>query len=195
LSFKKRALVHFAVSGNEVWMTTKPAGAKTFFLPFNKGTLDGGAGNPQNKEGYATQYLWEEVLNRESILNILHRYLHLKVEEVEDYQGRKSKKETMIFPRYHQLDATRKMLAHSRKYGAGQQYLIQHSAGSGKSNSIAWLAHQLSSLHGTDGKAVFNSVIVITDRTVLDDQLQETISSFEHKEGLLVNIHRKGSSK
>jgi type I restriction enzyme R subunit len=195
LSFKKRALVHFAVSGNEVWMTTKLAGAKTFFLPFNKGTLDGGAGNPQNKDGYATQYLWEEVLNHESILNILHRYMHLERKEVEDHQGKKSIKETMIFPRYHQLDATRKMLAHSRKYGAGQQYLIQHSAGSGKSNSIAWLAHQLSSLHGTDGKAVFNSVIVITDRTVLDDQLQETISSFEHKEGLLVNIHRKGSSK
>jgi len=195
LGFKKRALVHFAVSGDEVWMTTKLAGVETFFLPFNKGTLDGGAGNPQNKEGYATQYLWEEVLNRDSILNILHRYMHLKVEEIEDQQGKKSKKETMIFPRYHQLDATRKMLEHSRKHGAGQQYLIQHSAGSGKSNSIAWLAHQLSSLHGADGDAVFNSVIVITDRTVLDDQLQETISSFEHKKGLLANISRKGSSE
>jgi type I restriction enzyme R subunit len=133
LSFKKRALVHFAVSGDEVWMTTKLAGSKTFFLPFNRGTEEGGAGNPHNKEGYATQYLWDEVLSRESVLNILHRYMHLKVEEVEDHQGRKSKKETMIFPRYHQLDVTRKLLAQSRKEGAGQHYLIQHSAGSGKS--------------------------------------------------------------
>ena len=194
LSFKKRALVHFAVSGDEVWMTTKLAGKKSFFLPFNKGKADGGAGNPLNKDGYATAYLWEEVLERESILNILHRYMHLKVEEVEDHKGKKSKKETMIFPRYHQLDATRKLLAHTKKNGAGNNYLIQHSAGSGKSNSIAWLAHQLSSLHGAEGKAVFSSVIVITDRTVLDAQLQETISSFEHKQGVVVNISRKKES-
>jgi len=195
LAFKKRALVHFAVSGDEVWMTTKLAGSKTFFLPFNKGREDGSAGNPVNKDGgYATQYLWDEVLERESILNILQRYMHLQVEEVEDHRGRKGKKETMIFPRYHQLDATRKLLASSRKEGAGQHYLIQHSAGSGKSNSIAWLAHQLSSLHGDDGKAVFNSVIVITDRTVLDSQLQETISGFEHTQGVVVNISREGSS-
>ena len=194
LSFKKRALVHFAVSGSEAWMTTKLAGAKSFFLPFNRGKEDGSAGNPQNKEGYATQYLWDEVLSRESILNILHRYMHLQIEDVQDYQGKKSKKETMIFPRYHQLDATRKLLAESRKHGAGQHYLIQHSAGSGKSNSIAWLAHQLSSLHGDGGEAVFNSVIVITDRTVLDDQLQETISGFDHTQGVVVSISRKGSS-
>jgi len=195
LAFKKRALVHFAVSGDEVYMTTKLAGAKTFFLPFNKGRADGSAGNPLNKEGYATQYLWDEVLERDSILNIIQRYLHLQVEEVEDHQGKKRKKETMIFPRYHQLDATRKLLATCRKEGAGHSYLIQHSAGSGKSNSIAWLAHQLSSLHGTGGEAVFNSVIVITDRTVLDNQLQETISGIEHTKGLVVNISREGSSE
>jgi type I restriction enzyme R subunit len=195
LSFKKRALVHFAVSGDEVWMTTKLAGSKTFFLPFNRGTEEGGAGNPHNKEGYATQYLWDEVLSRESVLNILHRYMHLKVEEVEDHQGRKSKKETMIFPRYHQLDVTRKLLEQSRKEGAGQHYLIQHSAGSGKSNSIAWLAHQLSSLHSKEGQAVFDSVIVITDRTVLDAQLQETISGFDHTQGVIANISREGKSE
>ncbi|MCH9739805.1 MAG: DEAD/DEAH box helicase family protein [Epsilonproteobacteria bacterium] len=193
LEFKKRALVHFAVSGDEAWMTTKLAGAKTFFLPFNKGTKDGGAGNPVNENGYATQYLWDEVLSRDSILNILHRYMHLQVEEVEDHRGKKSKKETMIFPRYHQLDATRKLLEESKKHGAGQHYLVQHSAGSGKSNSIAWLAHQLSSLHGAKGEAVFDSVIVITDRTVLDEQLQETISGFDHTEGVVVSISCKKS--
>ena len=195
LAFKKRALVHFAVSGDEVWMTTKLAGSKTFFLPFNKGSKEGGAGNPVNENGYATQYLWDEVLTRESILNILHRYMHLQVEEVEDEQGKKSKKETMIFPRYHQLDVTRKLLKESREHGAGHNYLIQHSAGSGKSNSIAWLAHQLSSLHSEQGEAVFNSVIVITDRTVLDDQLQETISGFDHEAGVIATISREGNSE
>jgi len=120
--------------------------------------------------------------------------MHLKVEEIEDEQGKKSEKETMIFPRYHQLDVVRKLLLDSKENGSGKSYLVQHSAGSGKSNSIAWLAHQLSSLHGVDESAVFDSVIVITDRTVLDNQLQETISSFEHKEGLVVSISRKGTS-
>jgi type I restriction enzyme R subunit len=188
LTFKKRALVHFAVSGSEVWMTTKLEGTKSFFLPFNKGHQDGSAGNPHNPDGYATEYLWDEVLARDSILNILHRYLHLQVDK-------KSKKETMIFPRYHQLDVTRKLLADSRQHGSGKNYLIQHSAGSGKSNSIAWLAHQLSSLHGEDEKAVFDSVIVITDRTVLDSQLQETIGSFEHKKGLIVNVTQEAKSE
>ena len=182
LQFKKRALVHFAVSGSEAWMTTKLAGAETFFLPFNKGTKEGGAGNPHNPNGYATHYLWDEVLNRESILNIIHRYIHLQDDK-------------MIFPRYHQLDVTRKLLKESKKNGAGEHYLIQHSAGSGKSNSIAWLAHQLSSLHGIKGEAVFDSVIVITDRTVLDSQLQETILGFDHTKGVVVTISRKGSSE
>jgi len=194
LSFKKRALVHFAVSGSEVWMTTKLAGAKTFFLPFNKGHEDGRAGNPHNPNGYATSYLWEEVLNRETILNIIHRYMHLQKEEIENHNGRKSIKETMIFPRYHQLDAVRRLLADTKERGVGKSYLIQHSAGSGKSNSIAWLAHQLSSLHSKEEEALFNSIIVITDRTILDTQLQKTISSFDHQKGLIVNISREGSS-
>ena len=195
LEFKRRAIVHFAVSTDEVYMTTKLAGSKTFFLPFNKGRADGSAGNPPNPNGYATSYLWEEVLERESILNILARYVHLEVKIKENHQGKKSKSETLIFPRYHQLDVVRKLLADTKAKGAGNHYLIQHSAGSGKSNSIAWLSHQLSTLHNDEDKSVFDSVIVITDRTVLDNQLQETISSFEHKEGVVVGITREGSNE
>ena len=195
LEFKKRAIVHFAVSTDEVYMTTKLAGPKTFFLPFNKGREDGSAGNPPNPNGYATAYLWEEVLQRDSIINILARYVHLEVKNKEDHQGKKSKSETLIFPRYHQLDVVRKLLADTKTQGAGHHYLIQHSAGSGKSNSIAWLSHQLSSLHNDSEASVFNSVIVITDRTVLDNQLQETISSFEHKDGVVVGITREGSNE
>ncbi|MDP0589951.1 MAG: type I restriction endonuclease [Candidatus Endonucleobacter bathymodioli] len=195
LQFKRRSLVHFAVSNDEVYMTTKLAGPNTFFLPFNKGTVDGSQGNPPNENGYATSYLWEDVLTRHSLLNIIARYIHLEVKEKEDHKGHKSKSETLIFPRYHQLDVVRKLLADSKTNGAGKNYLIQHSAGSGKSNSIAWLAHQLSSLHSDDECAIFNSVIVITDRTVLDSQLQETIASFEHKEGVVVGISREGNNE
>ena len=193
LEFGRRAIVHFAVSTDEVYMTTKLSGADTYFLPFNKGRADGSAGNPPNPHGYATAYLWEEVLERESVLNILARYVHLEIKEKEDYQGKRSKSKTLIFPRYHQLDVVRKLLADTKTKGAGNHYLIQHSAGSGKSNSIAWLAHQLSSLHSDVEVSVFDSVIVITDRTVLDNQLQETISSFEHKDGVVVGISREGS--
>ena len=195
LEFKKRAIVHFAVSNDEVYMATKLVGKKTFFLPFNKGKADGSAGNPPNPNGYATSYLWEEILEKETLLGILSRYVHLEVKDKEDHQGRKYKAETLIFPRYHQLDVVKKLLADTKANGSGKNYLIQHSAGSGKSNSIAWLAHQLSSLHGVDGNSVFNSVIVITDRTVLDSQLQETIQSFEHKEGVIVGISREGSNE
>ncbi len=195
LEFKRRALVHFAVSTDEVYMTTKLAGSNTFFLPFNKGRQDGSAGNPPNESGYATSYLWEEVLRKDSILNILARYIHLEVKEKEDHEGKKKKSETLIFPRYHQLDVVKKLLADTKSNGAGNHYLIQHSAGSGKSNSIAWLAHQLSSLHGAQEEAIFSSIIVITDRTVLDNQLQETISSFEHKGGVVVGITRDGTNE
>ena len=195
LGFNKRALVHFAVSTDEVYMTTKLEGAKTQFLPFNKGKPDGSAGNPPNPDGYATDYLYKEILQKDSLLNIIERYLHLEVKIKEDHQGRQYKSETLIFPRYHQLDAVRKLLADTRTEGAGEHYLIQHSAGSGKSNSIAWLAHQLASLHGGNERAVFDSIIVITDRTVLDNQLQETIGSFEHKEGVVVGISREGTSE
>lgn len=189
LAFKKRALVHFAVSTDEVYMTTHLKGKDTFFLPINKGYNEG-AGNPPNPNGYATSYLWEEIFSKDTWLKILGSYIHLQEEIKEDFTGKKYKKETMIFPRYHQLSAVSSLLSDARINGAGQNYLIQHSAGSGKSNSIAWLSHQLSSLHNTDNERVFNTVIVLTDRTVLDSQLQETISQFEHKEGVVVRINR-----
>nr|WP_286198421.1 type I restriction endonuclease [Salinisphaera sp. G21_0] len=177
LTFKRGALVHFAVSQYQVYMATRLAGAATFFLPFNKGTKEGGAGNdiPGDENRYATDYLWNEVLLPDNLLNILARYVHLEIKESEDWEGRKTKKETLIFPRYHQWDAVRKLIGAARTEGSGHRYLVQHSAGSGKSNSIAWTAHQLSTLYKDDGDKQFHSVIVITDRTVLDDQLQDTI--------------------
>ncbi|CEE92845.1 putative type I restriction-modification system (HsdR) [Xenorhabdus nematophila str. Anatoliense] len=193
LAFKRGALVHFAVSQYEVYMTTKLAGGETFFLPFNKGTHDGGAGNdiPDDPNRYATDYLWNEVLTPDNLLNIIGRFIHLQIEEKDDGQGYKSKKETLIFPRYHQWDVVTKLINTAVKEGTGNKYLIQHSAGSGKSNSIAWTAHQLSTLHDEQGNKQFHSVIVVTDRTVLDDQLQETIYQFEHKDGVVVRINHK----
>ncbi|MCG3809940.1 type I restriction endonuclease subunit R [Psychrobacter sp. Ps4] len=192
LMFKRGALVHFAVSQYEVYMTTKLAGNSTYFLPFNKGTKDGGAGNdtPSDSSRYATDYLWNEVLTPENLLSILGHFMHLQIEEEEDAIGRKSKKETMMFPRYHQWDVVTKLVNAAITEGAGQRYLIQHSAGSGKSNSIAWTAHQLSTLYNRDGDKQFHSVIVITDRTVLDDQLQDTIYQFEHADGVVGKINR-----
>lgn len=193
LTFKRGALVHFAVSQYEVYMTTKLAGDSTYFLPFNKGTADGGAGNdtPIDSSRYATDYLWNEVLTPENLLAILGHFMHLQIEEEEDAIGRKSKRETMMFPRYHQWDVVTKLVNAAITEGAGQKYLIQHSAGSGKSNSIAWTAHQLSTLYNSDGDKQFHSVIVITDRTVLDDQLQDTIYQFEHADGVVGKINRK----
>ena len=192
LTFKRGALVHFAVSQYEVYMATRLEGDNTFFLPFNKGTSEGGAGNdvPEDINQYATDYLWNEVLKPDNILNILARFVHLQIEEKEDWKGLKYKKETLIFPRYHQWDVVNKLVNAARDEGPGHKYLIQHSAGSGKSNSIAWSAHQLSSLHTEDGNKQFDSVIVVTDRTVLDDQLQETISQFTSVEGVVGRINR-----
>ena len=184
--FKKRALVHFAVDPDEVWMTTKLDGKRTFFLPFNKG--DGtAAGNPENANGYKTAYLWAEVWQRDSWLDILARFIHLEVEE-KRVGNKKVRKETMIFPRYHQLDCVRKLENDAKSSGAGTNYLVQHSAGSGKSNSIAWLAHRLASLHNDADNKLFDSVVVITDRVVLDRQLQDTIYQFEHKTGVVEKI-------
>ena len=189
-TFKKRTLVHFAVDTEEVYMTTKLDGEQTYFLPFNRG-YNKGRGNPPIAGNVKTAYLWEQILTRHSFLEIIARFLHLSVEEKKvrtDSGLRLLQKETMIFPRFHQLDAVRQLIAHSREHGAGRNYLIQHSAGSGKSNTIAWLAHQLSSLHNRDDQKIFNSVIVVTDRVVLDRQLQATISQFEHKDGVVQKI-------
>ena len=190
LAFKQRTLVHFAVSQDEVWMTTELDGEDTWFLPFNKGH-DGGAGNPPNPDGYATDYLWKEVFARDAWLDILGRFIHLQREDKEDWQGKRFTKETLIFPRFHQWDAVNRLVTTARAEGPGHKYLIQHSAGSGKSNSIAWTAHRLASLHNDQDERVFDSVIVITDRTVLDAQLQETIYQFEHAEGVVCRISRE----
>ena len=189
-AFKKRALVHFAVDPDEAWMTTRLRGKETDFLPFNRGN-NHGAGNPPVEGNWKTHYLWDEVLDADSLLEILQRFMHLEVKERQvktDKGVRTVRKETMIFPRYHQLDAVRKLVAHAKAEGAGRNYLIQHSAGSGKSNSIAWLAHRLASLHDEHDEKVFHSVIVVTDRRVLDQQLQATIYQFEHKTGVVEKI-------
>jgi type I restriction enzyme R subunit len=187
--FKRRTLVHFAVDTETVFMTTRLAGTATYFLPFNRGH-DGGAGNPADPAGrtYRTTYLWEEVLQRDSLLDLLSRFIHLQIEEKRTEDGRKIKKETMIFPRYHQLQAVRGLVDAARNEGVGQNYLVEHSAGSGKSNTIGWLAHRLSSLHNAQNQRVYDSVIVITDRVVLDKQLQDTIYQFEHKRGVVQKI-------
>lgn len=192
LTFKRGALVHFAVSQDEVAMTTKLADKDTFFLPFNRGTADGGAGNPRAEhEGtYATAYLWEQLFQKDAWLKVLGRFLHLEKKTEEDFYGNRKTKETLIFPRYHQWDAVNQIVETTRREGAGKRYLIQHSAGSGKSNSIAWAAHQLAQLYDADGNKLFSSVIVVTDRTVLDSQLQDTIYQFEHAQGVVRPINR-----
>ena len=188
-AFKRRTLVHFAVDTESVRMTTRLAGQATHFLPFDKG-CNGAAGNPPDSAGrtYRTAYLWEEVLQRDSLLDILARFVHLQIEEKRDDQGRKVRAESMIFPRYHQLEAVRTLVDVARREGVGNNYLIEHSAGSGKSNTIGWLAHRLASLHDAANERVFDSVIVVTDRVVLDQQLQDTIYQFEHKRGVVQRI-------
>jgi type I restriction enzyme R subunit len=183
-----RCLTHFAVDPDLVYVTTQLAGPKTRFLPFNQGKF-GGAGNPPvppTRNGYATAYLWEETWARDSVLDLVRQFIH-EVEE-EDDKGRKTGKRFLIFPRYQQLDCVRRLVADARAAGAGQRYLIQHSAGSGKSFTIAWLAHQLSTLHDAADRRVFDSIVVVTDRRVLDRQLQTTMRQFEQTLGVVENI-------
>ena len=189
-AFKKRALVHFAVDTCQVYMTTRLDKENTFFLPFNRG-FNHGKGNPPVEGDVRTAYLWRDILKRDSLLDLVGRFLHLSKEEVKvrtDAGFRYITKETMIFPRFHQLDAVRQLVAHAKIHGAGRNYLVQHSAGSGKSNTIAWLAHHLSSLHNESDEKLFNSVIVVTDRVVLDRQLQATIAQFEQTDGVVQKI-------
>ena len=186
--FNKRILAYFCVDHTETWMATKLAKGDTYFLPFNQGSNgagnDGGAGNPANPDGYPTAYLWEKVLQKDSMLDIMQKFIH------HDVKGKK-----IIFPRYHQLDVVRKVIADVRDNGSGKNYLIQHSAGSGKSNSIAWVAYRLASLHDEMNKAIFSSVIIVTDRVVLDKQLQDTISSFDHTLGTVETIGEDKTAK
>lgn len=182
----RRALVHFAVDPERVGMTTRLAGKDTQFLPFNLGA-DGGAGNPRNPAGHRTSYLWERVWTRDAWLDLLARFVHVERPSKGTAAQRRAV-ERVIFPRFHQWDAVLTLEAHARENGAGQSYLVQHSAGSGKSNTIAWTAHRLSSLHDAGNTKVFEKVIVITDRVVLDRQLQDTIYQFEHARGVVVKI-------
>lgn len=186
--FNNRVLAFFCVDQLEACMTTKLAGKNTIFLPFNQGSNgagnDGGKGNPPNPNGYPTAYLWENVFSRDSMMDILQKFMSYRAD-----------KKMLLFPRYHQLDVVRSLIRHVRQFGAGHNYLIQHSAGSGKSNSIAWTAYRLAALFNDEDKPVFSSVIIVTDRRVLDAQLQETISGFDHKLGAIETIDEKKTSK
>uniref|UniRef100_A0A5Q5CFK3 Type III restriction enzyme, res subunit n=1 Tax=Mycobacterium sp. (strain JLS) TaxID=164757 RepID=A0A5Q5CFK3_MYCSJ len=195
LAFGSRAVVHFAVSNSEVQMTTKLASKDTFFLPFNRGN-NHHAGNPPNPHGSPTAYLWQEILQRDTWLDILGRFLHLQVtDKIDPLSDKKIRTQTMLFPRYHQWDAVTRLIDRARTQGPGHRYLIQHSAGSGKTNSISWLAHRLSVLHDDANKPVFDSVIVITDRNVLDAQLQEAIRQIDKTPGVVAHIDGLGGSK
>ena len=202
--FNRRILTYFAVDLYHVAMSTRLLGTNTMFLPFNQGSngpgVDGGAGNPQNPNGgYVTAYLWETVLQKDKFLDILQKFISYQKETkrtiLPDGKVRTDVTEKVIFPRYHQLDVVRKLVADTKKNGPGHNYLIQHSAGSGKSNSIAWTSYRLASLHDDENKAIFNSVIIVTDRKVLDSQLQDTINGFDHTLGSVVLIDEKKSSK
>jgi type I restriction enzyme R subunit len=185
-----RCLAHFAVDPDLVYVTTQLAGARTRFLPFNQGKFRG-AGNPPvspTRSGYPTSYLWEETWARHSVLDLVRQFIH-EIEE-EDDRGHKTGKRFLIFPRYQQLDAVRKLVAQARSTGAGRRYLIQHSAGSGKSYTIAWLAHQLATLHDSNDRRVFDSIVVITDRRILDRQLQTNMRQFEQTLGVVENIDK-----
>lgn len=187
--FKAGCLVNFAMDLEEVYMTTKLAGSATFFLPFNMGNGEGvnaGAGNPSFEDKYSVSYMWEDILTKDTVLDLISKFIFIESKETEDeLTGKKKTSENVIFPRYHQLDVIRKVLADVRENRTSQNYLIQHSAGSGKTNSIAWLAHRLTSLHDADNKIIFDNVIIVTDRVVVDRQLQKAIMGMEHKAGLI----------
>lgn len=201
-NFNTRFLVYFALDHYEVEMTTELRGRDTFFLPFNQGSNGagnvGGKGNPANPNGYATSYLWEKVLKKDTLLDIIQRFMHLEEKtETKMVKGKEVKKtrRRLIFPRYHQLDVVKKLIEDVRIKGTGEDYLIQHSAGSGKSNSIAWLAYGLSNLHDKYDEPIFTSVIIVSDRRVLDSQLQETIMSFDHTPGVVETIGKDKTSQ
>ncbi len=202
--FNFRILAYFCVDLDEACMATKLEGRRTYFLPFNQGSAgagkNGGAGNPAGTDGdFAVSYIWREVFQRDSMMDILHRFMNLesKEEKVRRKNGKEDKvvKKTLIFPRYHQLDVVRKLVAHVKQHGSGCNYLIQHSAGSGKSNSIAWVAHRLSTLFNAENQPIFSSVIVVTDRTVLDAQLRNTISGHDHTRGVIAAIDDEKTSQ
>lgn len=186
--FKAGALVHFAMDLCQVYMTTKLQGTATFFLPFNMGSDNGinsGAGNPVYKDKYSVYYMWEDILTKDTLLDLIKKFIFIETKSKEDENGKIKYTENIIFPRYHQLDAVRRLLEDTYISGTDNNYLIQHSAGSGKTNTIAWLAHRLASLHNKDNNVIFNTVIITTDRVVVDRQLQNAIRAIEHKSGLV----------
>lgn len=186
--WKAGSLVNFAMDLEQVYMCTRLSGSSTFFLPFNMGCGEGiqvGAGNPLLEDEYSVHYMWDDILQKDSLLEILGKFMFIEVSEKEDAKGKVKKNETVIFPRYHQLDVLRKVLADVKEHGSSLNYLLQHSAGSGKTNEIAWLAHRLASLHSADNKIIFDNIIICTDRVVVDRQLQQAVLGIEHKEGLI----------
>lgn len=186
--WKAGSLVNFAMDLEQVYMCTKLSGSSTFFLPFNMGCGEGiqvGAGNPVLEDEYSVHYMWDDILQKDSLLEILGKFMFIEVSEKEDVNGKVKKNETVIFPRYHQLDVLRKVLADVKEHGSNLNYLLQHSADSGKTNEIAWLAHRLASLHSADNKIIFDNIIICTDRVVVDRQLQQAVLGIEHKEGLI----------
>ncbi len=183
----KRNLVCFGVDCEEVVMTTKLAGIKTRFLPFNKGNNQN-RDNPVNPNGYKTAYMWEDVWSPKSILELIARFITFHKEETEDRRGHRYIEESLIFPRYHQRETVQRLVADVKEKNTGKNYLIEHSAGSGKSNTIAWIAHRLSELHGADDKVIFDGVIILTDRRILDRQLSETVEQFSQIRGVVVHV-------
>ena len=197
--FNSRILAFFCVDLRQASMATKLNGEKTFFLPFNQGSngsgKDGGAGNPANPDGYMTSYIWENVFQRESMMDILQKFINLEITEEKKKGGKTETKKTLIFPRYHQLDVVRKLVADVTENGAGKSYLIEHSAGSGKSNSISWVAYRLATIFKKNNDPLFKSVIIVTDRRVLDQQLQNTVDGMDHTDGFVENIDKDKHAK
>lgn len=196
--FKSGALVNFAMDLEEVYMTTKLDGPSTFFLPFNMGNgkgIDAGAGNPVYEDKYSVHYMWDNILKKDSVIEIITKFMFIEVKETRDEKTGKTKtKESIIFPRYHQLDVVRELLDNVRVNRTSQNYLLQHSAGSGKTNEIAWLSHRLASLHDENNKIIFDNIIICTDRVVVDRQLQQAVLSLEHKSGFIRVMDEKCNS-
>lgn len=197
--FKAGCLVNFAMDTEEVYMTTRLAKEKPVFMPFNMGKGEGvnsGAGNPQFPDKYSVSYMWEDILKKDTLVELITKFIFIETKDVKDpITGKKRNRENLIFPRYHQLDVIRKILADLKINKTSQNYLIQHSAGSGKTNSIAWLAHRLASLHDNDNQIIFDNVIIMTDRVVVDRQLQKAIMGIEHKAGLIRVMDDKCNSE
>ena len=196
--FKAGCLVDFAMDLNEVYMTTRLNKEATFFLPFNMGNgegIDAGKGNPIYEDKYSVSYMWEDILTKDTLSELIFKFIFIdRKEETDELTGKKKIKENIIFPRYHQLDVVRKLLKNVQENGTSQNYLIQHSAGSGKTNSIAWLAHRLASLHNEENEVIFDNIVIVTDRVVVDRQLQSAILGMEHKTGLIRVMGERSTS-